>query len=333
MILTVTEKLHEIMDAVLAFDIEKHLVRTEQLGSEHDFSSARRKFGETQTIFRQVRELTKDFYPDVHLQLWLGDAEGIQKAFDEIKRYSPSSTHRLRKSHEQLLLEFETAYSGCLQHFVPAIALDTIRRLDVDAVRRWRKQIADSERSAEEISKELKSIREEALSVVAAIRGAISEKGAWLHAGNFQKEAESHNSSRRWWLAGGSVLGLGVVATAIFRILSVPVDPQATLASTLQTNTPWLMLFALLSFGLVWCGRGYRGASHNWIVSSHRANALATFREFSEGAAGTQTKDAVLLHAAHCVFSHQPSGFGDQKRDPGAGYAPLGPLAMTKEQD
>lgn len=322
----------EVVDAIVAFDIESDLIRTDQLGSEHDFSSSAPMFRGIQELFREVRKVSLEHYPDIYVKTWTENAGKLRTELHNIKNYSPGGTYNSR-NRGQIAHRLELAYSECLKLFGSAIAIDVIRRFGTDEANTWKERIVKDQRQATEIVGELTQLRNEADLVVSRIRTAVSERGAWIHAGHFEGEAERHRKSRRIWLGGAVCLGLGVITVALLRIGEADAVPAMTMASAIQMNVPWLMLFTVLSFGLVWCGRGYRGASHNWIVNAHRANALTTFREFLEGTENNSTKDAVLLHAAQCVFSHQPSGFSDPKQEPAVAYAPLSPLSLTGRQD
>ena len=74
-------------------------------------------------------------------------------------------------------------------------------------------------------------------------------------------------------------------------------------------------MLGVLSYALVWSGRTYRAEAHNQIVNEHRRDALATFETFVGATSDPATKNAVLVQSTQCIFSHRPSGYGEQSSD------------------
>jgi hypothetical protein len=69
-----------------------------------------------------------------------------------------------------------------------------------------------------------------------------------------------------------------------------------------------VIVFSLLLSGMLWVGRIYRAARHNYVVNKHRQNALRTFETFVKSA-DPQIKSAVLLQTTGCIFTAQNTGY------------------------
>ena len=231
-------------------------------------------------------------------------------------------SHQIRKVQE--------AFNAIqvLRHDTPEVAIDTLRNvysetrmmltpfvraesMDAEAARR---NIA---RLMEEFgSKDAKvdGIVKEAQSTLSFLQDQAKKVGAATHARHFKEAAESYEKAKKrwfkafWWTVGGAIAGaLGwVLATG-------PAPPY--FEGMVEAMAGRLFVFGILGYLVVWTARGYRAAAHNQIVNEHRRDALGTFETFVKGTSDDRTKNAVLLQATHCIFSHRPSGFGQQESD------------------
>ncbi|MDE0125706.1 MAG: hypothetical protein OXN97_14115 [Bryobacterales bacterium] len=145
-------------------------------------------------------------------------------------------------------------------------------------------------------------------------RSDLAEMGADSHAGTFKKKAEDYGKAKKTWLCVSVSLA---AATAVvgWLLFGSPPDDAATAISFAASR---IFVLGVLSYALVWSGRIYRAAAHNQIVNEHRYAALTTFREFVNAASDGATKNAVLVQATQCIFSHRPSGFGQNEDDAGS---------------
>ena len=146
------------------------------------------------------------------------------------------------------------------------------------------------------------------------MRGLSAEAGVSHHARVFGDAAMEHDQGKRRWLlatGGAAVLAL---AFAGWLVLDPPVG-EGDFETIIPLITGRLVAFGILSYALVWCGRMYRAHAHNYIINTHRRNALRSFLAFVGGTEEPATKNAVLIQSTHSVFSHRPSGFGPQDSD------------------
>ena len=86
-------------------------------------------------------------------------------------------------------------------------------------------------------------------------------------------------------------------------------------SDTIQFVAARIILFGVLSYALVSAVRIYRAEAHNQVVNAHRHHALRTFETFTAASSDDATRNAVLMQATQCIFSHRPSGFGQREDD------------------
>lgn len=84
---------------------------------------------------------------------------------------------------------------------------------------------------------------------------------------------------------------------------------QVSQETLIQLAVAKLILFSLLYFAIVWCGKNYRAHQHNAVINKHRRNALRTFQAFAKAASDEQTNNAVLLKATEAIFLPGTSGY------------------------
>ncbi|MCY3546897.1 MAG: hypothetical protein OXH49_08435 [Gemmatimonadetes bacterium] len=231
-------------------------------------------------------------------------------------------SHQIRKVQEAFYA-IQT-----LRQDKPEAAVDTLRNvysetrmilapfvraesMDAEAARR------DIARMMEEFgSKDAKigSILKEAQSTLSVLQDQANRVSAATHAGHFREAAERYEKAKKRWLkAFCGTAGAAIAGALIWVLATGPAPPY--FEGMVEAMAGRLFVFGVLGYLVVWTARGYRAAAHNQIVNEHRRDALGTFETFVKGTSDDRTKNAVLLQATHCIFSHRPSGFGQQETD------------------
>ena len=167
---------------------------------------------------------------------------------------------------------------------------------------------------AEEVATQMEELETEADAVLNGMRKAAGKVGVMNYVETFQKAVTRHRESKGKWRELFAVLGVvtALVTAAMFLAdSSVP----SSIPEAIQNLGERLAVLGVLGYLLVWAGRGYRAAAHNQVVNEHRRDALTTFDAFVKAAEDPVTKEAVLLQTTYCIFSHRPSGFGQQEND------------------
>lgn len=175
---------------------------------------------------------------------------------------------------------------------------------------------------AEEVSRAIETLSDKnkaADSMIDAMREATGEAGIGKYQAVFSTQAGKHVTSGAIWLSVTVVVvvAMGVYAIVLFNTL--PSTPKDALLYVV----PNVIFLTVLYFVLIWCSRMHRAHAHNATVNRHRQNALTTFAAFAEATKDEQAKAAILLQAAQCVFSPQPTGFSPGKQSDSAATPPI----------
>ncbi len=104
-----------------------------------------------------------------------------------------------------------------------------------------------------------------------------------------------------WALGGYAVISLFVHMLPWLEIEKTYVIIQLAISKVL--------IFTVISYMLYLSTKNFLSHKHNAVVNRHRQNALQTYTTLVEASGDSQTRDAVLLHAAACIYSPQPTGY------------------------
>ncbi len=227
----------------------------------------------------------------------------VQKVLEEIQsmRYQDADEARDR---------LREVYHSMRAELTPFVRPDT---LDAASSQAQLKSLIDRANGARQ---ETEQIRDDAREVIAEVRRTAGKVGLAKYATIFDDAAKKHRNQKRGWLTALGLLSLLAVAVASWWI-GIELQPASdvSLSLAIQMTAVKLFVFGILSYVILMAGRAYRAAAHNQIVNEHRRDALATFQTFVKATSDEATKDAVLVQATHSIFSHRPSGFGQQETD------------------
>ena len=242
--------------------------------------------------------------PDNQRQVFSREISNVQSAFQSIRNLEYQDGNQA----EDRLREVYHSTRSQLTPFVPP---DTLDAADSKAKIHKVLQSANEAREATERTKD------EAEAVLADVRDLAKEQGVTQHAAIFSDAAKEYEKQKKPWLRAFGMLSLLAIAVAVALIVFGLGSPAGSgeLGVAIQVTAAKLFGFGVLSYAILLTGRGYRAAAHNQIINEHRRNALRSFQAFVDGAADEATKNAVLVQATHSIFSHRPSGFGQQEND------------------
>lgn len=231
-------------------------------------------------------------------------------------------SHQIRKVQEA----FDAIHT--LRHDKPEVAIDTLRNvysetrmmltpfvraesMDAEAARRGITRLMEEFGSKDA---KMSAIMQEAQSTLSSLQDQAKTVSAATHAKHFKQAAEGYEKAKKRWFKGfWWTVGSAIAGASIWVFATGPAPPY--FEGMVEAMAGRLFVFGILGYLVVWTARGYRAAAHNQIVNEHRRDALGTFETFVKGTSDDRTKNAVLLQATHCIFSHRPSGFGQQESD------------------
>ena len=255
------------------------------------------------SFYRRITQNDISIMPEYAVHIVSREVYNVQRAFEEILEMQYQDPDEARDHLRQVFHSTRTE----LTPFVPADTRDTAR--SENEIR----SLIDLASTARE---ETERIRDNAEDVLADVRQLAAEGGVSQYAAVFATAATTHQKQKKWWLVALGGLSILAVIVASWWI-GVELQPQSDmgLGLAVQMTAVKLFVFGILSYIIVLTGRGYRAAAHNQIVNEHRRDALKTFQTFVKATSDDATKDTILVQATQSIFSHRPSGFGQQEND------------------
>lgn len=215
-----------------------------------------------------------------------------------------------RNSPNDAVINMQNLYSDCTRelHFVA---------LGHSDVAKYQNRVDEVTRRCEEALERASQYEEDARKACKATQDYAAEAGVLKYAQMFADASKDYGESKTKWMRVFIGVTVATLVAAIVWFFAGPVISSETdPATVIQQVSGKLIVFAILSYGIVWTSRNYRAAAHNEVVNDYRSNALKSFESFVEASSSTDTRDAVLIQATQCIFSHRPSGFGQDNDAP-----------------
>jgi len=310
------------LDQIKAQDLS----RKDELGTALCFEDAVPVLERTLSLFRRLRGLSLDDFPQGILAELASAAGNALDSLQQIREFqvAPFDPRKYRlqegtppeKGRDALVERVLSSYDDAFAKVAPAIAYATPASTQFAAMRSELARLVDEARKAEEQrAAEREGERKEAQDLLGVIRGVAGEAGVAQHAVHFQEQSVRYGRVSLAWLLATVITGICTAVTAwrLFHSLAAP--PGAPLAQVVQGTALRLVILSVFWFGLVWSARNYGANQHNAVVNRHRHNALKTFETFVKATGDPETKDAVLLQATQCIFLPQSSGYLGREPD------------------
>lgn len=253
-------------------------------------------------FYKRIELEDIEVIPRGNVQMFSQQIASVQEAFRRIL----SLEHTDVTNHLEAL---QAAYHGtrtALAPFVKGESLDTAKyENEIQAV------LSQAHRAQTEVA----GIKKGAEDALGAVQALAAEAGVSTHAAHFRDAAGRYEKSKKQWFRGlAALLPVAAIGTVVWVVFDRP-PTDGSLAAAVHAMAGRFFVFGIISYAILWVGRGYRAAAHNQVVNEHRRDALATFQTFGEAASDSATRDIVLTQATQCIFSHRPSGFGQHESD------------------
>ncbi|MES9027032.1 hypothetical protein AAHH21_13070 [Stenotrophomonas sp. BSUC-16] len=262
-------------------------------------------------LFRRLSINALDDFPDQSLVQVTQEANNAYNLFSQILAFRVSDGNP-QATRSSLIQSVKNSYPSAFQQLHPLIAYSLHRsadfqRLDAQA----RATLQNVEDKAGEFSSGLGSKLEEAEGILAKIREVAAEEGVSQMSVHFRKECEDHEQQAEMWRVRTVrlAIGLGLFAALSVFLHKIPMLKPESSYDTFQLGLSKVLIFAVITYMLVLSARNFMNHRHNAVVNKHRQNALMTHRAIVEGAGDVSARDAVMVHAASCIFSPQPTGY------------------------
>ena len=256
------------------------------------------------SLFRRIRDSDLEAIPDDSRPTLAHEIHTTQNEFQRVQEVDTRN-----ESPEDILSSLRSVYQQVYTNLTPILAHIGTDPAGFDELRRQGEAAVGQIASAEE---RVRAMGEEAKTALDQIKKAAAEAGVSQHAVIFGDVAKKHRKTSYWWLAASAILAVATLGLA-WQMAGQIADRSLT--DTIQFVAGRLILFGVLSYSLVSAVRTYRAEAHNQVVNAHRHHALSTFETFTAASSDDATRNAVLMQATQCIFSHRPSGFGQREDD------------------
>lgn len=262
-------------------------------------------------LFRRLSPESLQDFPDPTLTQVRDQANNAFNLFNQILTFDPGAGDP-RNQQQQLIQNIIKAYQPAFQTLHPFIAYSLHRSADfqrLDAAARATLQGVEDK--AASFGTLMQKHEEDARRVLEEIRNVAAEEGVTQQAAHFRAESELHETKSEEWRIRTVKLawGLGGFAVLSLFIHKLPLLSPASTYDTVQLAISKVLVFSVLTYMLVLSARNFMSHKHNAVINKHRQNALMTHRALVEAASESGARDAIMVHAASCIFAPQPTGY------------------------
>jgi hypothetical protein len=299
----------------------------EDLGASLSFAEARPVFGRILRLCTWLSQAPLDMLPSKLSQQLNANLDSVIQRLHDVIGFTVADVQvNPVQARRDLLINIRHAYDALFTTTTPLMAAAAALSDPAQAsLARLRTLAETAESDATQTLKKMHDLDDKASSILAAMQKASGLSAVVPFAEYFRQEADQHRRVAGWWLASTVALAVVAVGFGVYFLYSlshalmglpaaIPSENTASgfalsAGQSVQLAIAKIAIVAVLYMAVIWTGRGYKAHRHNYVVNKHRQNALLTFEAFVQSARDTATRDAVLLHAARCVFSPQATGY------------------------
>jgi len=340
------DALFKIIDEIEKIKISE-LAKGEQFGAAYGFQNDLPLFQTAQQMIMYLRNCALANLPEGILTNNIDACKNLLSVFQKIAAFDPAAAGtNPQDARQAILTEFKNAYQKVFANLAPIFSHEIrsegrakIAQQKIDAL------VADLEKSKGEFQDDKRKYTTEFAETLKSMKDAAGKEAISRYASIFKIQSEDHGKRAGYWLLATLLCIAGIIGVTYHLFITpftlspaatedstkkpapVPAsDPKLEASSDHKDEPPTLGLirqfsgrFVIIStvfFLLTLCAKNYASHQHNAVVNRHRQNALETFQAFVQSAGSDSgTRNAVLLEATHCIFSVQPSGFGQKQAD------------------
>jgi hypothetical protein len=288
------------------------LPREAELGNIYSFNDAVEPASRLVELFKRLSPEALNDFGTTQISALQGQTDACFNLFDAVLTFDAkqADAHNIQ---QQLIQKITSAYQAAFTTMLPLVGYSLYKsadfqRLDSEA-RAALQKIKDD---ANEITVSLEQQKTDAESALEAIRTVAAEQGVTQQAIYFKAEADQNDTAAETWRNRtiNIAWGLGVYAVLSIGIHKIPFFSPINSYETVQMAVSKILIFSVISFILYLSARNFLSHKHNAVINRHRQNALMTYKALVEAAGEKQqASDAVLLHAAACIYAPQPTGY------------------------
>lgn len=308
------EKLYEesraSLERVQEFEAES-LRRAEDLGALLHFGDAVEPANRLVALFQRLSPEALQDFPDPILTQVRDQSNSVYNLFKQALDFNPSSANP-KAEQQALVKQIVGRYPDAFQALHPFISYSLHRTADFQRLdREARATLQSVEDRADKFSGHMQKHEEDAKRILEEIRNVAAQEGVIQQASHFRTESEGHETKAEEWRKKTVRLAwlLGGFAVASIFVHKIPGIEPESVYDTIQLAISKVLVFFVITYMLILSARNFMSHKHNTVVNKHRQNALMTHRALVEGTNDSGARDAVMVHAASCIFSPQPTGY------------------------
>lgn len=262
-------------------------------------------------LFRRLSSESLQDFPDPTLAQVKEQANNAFNLFNQILSFDPG-VGDARNQQQALIRSVTQAYQPAFQTLHPYIAYSLHRSADfqrLDAAARATLQGVEDK--AISFSTLMQKHEQDARRVLDEIRKVAAEEGVTHASAHFRVESELHETNSEEWRVKTVRLawGLGGFAVLSLFIHKLPLLTPESTYDAVQLAISKVLVFSVLTYMLVLSARNFMSHKHNSVINKHRQNALLTHKALVEAASDSGARDAIMVHAASCIFAPQTTGY------------------------
>ncbi len=309
-----TKDVKNVLTEIQTFDTRK-LPQANRLSTSFQFTDAVEPANRLIKLFSKISLSTLDDLPESDCNAIKSSADEVLKRFKEVLKFDETQPNAF-STKEQYVTNLKQMYNNIFKKIFNYISYSASVSVDFQKIEaEAQKTISEIDELRLNFEKEMNETKKKTDQILTEVREAAAEQGVTQMAKYFKQESESHKKSSTGWLWGTLISAILMVAYAVSSIwLHKWILPSNT-HENVQLGVSKVLVFAVLSYSLYLCAKNFLVHKHNQIVNRHRQNALMTYRTIADAAADDSNKDVVIVQAAMCIYSPQPTGYTKQAGD------------------
>ncbi|MBK8615156.1 MAG: hypothetical protein IPN85_17235 [Flavobacteriales bacterium] len=311
---TVQKELRTNLDQLSALDLERDLIRRDDLGTEFNFERARHVFVEVLDTVRLTRYWDLRLAPHSQLLQIKHRLLELADAINAVQQFKPGRANNPVNTRDHLATNISSAYDNFYQSLTSGLVSSALIGTTQEDLKGQAKATLHEVASIrEEARDELNKLLVEAQATLATLRETAAESGVTHHATVFSEEARAHDTMATTWLrtiyGTLTITVLCGIGLLFLQLETLTGNADASNMAHVQFTITKVVLIAACFYALSLAARNYKAHRHNAVMNKHRQNALQTFETFVKASADEQTRNAVLLEAARTIYGNQSTGY------------------------
>ena len=307
------ERARQLVFRLQQFNVSQ-LPRKDQLGEVFYFEEAVEPAQRLVDLFSQLSLDTLADLGKKQLEEVTKFAESCLYLFLQILQFDVKQANA-QNLHLQFIQQIRATYQEAFTVLHPLIGYSLHKTADFEQLeseaKTILKSIKDNASNVSSFTDEMNDLKSKADNTLKEIRATAAEVGVTQQAIYFKTEADKNQDEANTWrsLTYKLAWGLGGYAVISLFVHKLPLLGIENTSDAVQLAISKVLIFTVISYMLYLSTKNFLSHKHNAVVNRHRQNALQTYTTLVEASGDSQTRDAVLLHAAACIYSPQPTGY------------------------